>query len=48
MTPEKVKLAAKLIQDPSVTVEEICRTLRISRATLYRYVSPTGKVRRGS
>jgi hypothetical protein len=45
MTAEKVKLAARLMQDPAVSVDEICRTLRVSRATLYRYVSPHGQVR---
>lgn len=45
MTPEKVKLAARLMQDPAVSVAEICRTLRVSRATLYRYVGPRGEVR---
>ena len=34
MTPEKVKLASRLMQDPAVSVDEICRTLRVSRATL--------------
>jgi len=46
MTPEKVKLASRLMQDPAVSVNEICRTLRVSRATLYRYVSPDGELRR--
>jgi DNA invertase Pin-like site-specific DNA recombinase len=45
MTPEKVKLAARLMQDPAVSVAEICHTLRVSRATLYRHVSPNGEVR---
>jgi DNA invertase Pin-like site-specific DNA recombinase len=45
MTPEKVKLASRLMQDPNVAVDEICRTLRISRATLYRHVGPSGEVR---
>jgi DNA invertase Pin-like site-specific DNA recombinase len=45
MTSEKVKLAARLMQDPAVSVDEICRTLRVSRATLYRYVSPDGQLR---
>ena len=45
MTPEKVKLASRLMQDPTVSVNEICRTLRVSRATLYRYVSPDGALR---
>jgi DNA invertase Pin-like site-specific DNA recombinase len=34
----KVSLARKLYADKSNTVEEICRTLNISRATLYRYI----------
>lgn len=45
MTPEKVKLASRLIQDPNVSVAEICRTLHVSRATLYRYVGPGGELR---
>jgi DNA invertase Pin-like site-specific DNA recombinase len=48
MTPEKIKLAARLMQDPTVSVAETCRTLRGSRATLYRHVSPRGEVRRPS
>lgn len=46
MTPEKIKVAASLIKDRSNTVNDICRTLKVSRATLYRYVSPTGEVRK--
>jgi hypothetical protein len=45
MTSEKVKLAARLMQDPVVSVYEICRTLHVSRVTLYRYVSPDGQMR---
>ncbi len=46
MTPEKVRLAARLMSDPTLAVEEICATLGVSRATLYRYVDPKGEVRR--
>jgi DNA invertase Pin-like site-specific DNA recombinase len=46
MTPEKVRLASRLMSDPTLAVEEVCRTLGVSRATLYRYVGPTGEVRR--
>ncbi len=46
MTPEKVRLAARLMSDPALSVDEICATLRVSRATLYRYVDPKGQVRR--
>lgn len=45
MTPEKVKMAARLMVDPAIQVEEICRTLGISRTTLYRYVTPEGTIR---
>jgi DNA invertase Pin-like site-specific DNA recombinase len=37
-TAKKVALAQKLYVDKSNTIEEICRTLNISRATLYRYI----------
>ena len=46
MTPEKVRLAARLMGDPTLPIDEICRTLGVSRATLYRYVAPDGTVRR--
>jgi DNA invertase Pin-like site-specific DNA recombinase len=36
--PKKVAMAQRLYEDPATSVDEICRTLRISRATLYRYV----------
>jgi predicted DNA-binding transcriptional regulator AlpA len=45
MTPEKVRLAARLMSDPTLQVDEICTTLGVSRATLYRYVDPQGQVR---
>src|SRR3954471_5555281 len=37
-TAKKVALAQKLYADKSNTIDEICSTLNISRATLYRYV----------
>lgn len=45
ITPAKVKMAARLMQDRSVSIQEICRTLGVSRTTLYRYVAPDGQVR---
>jgi DNA invertase Pin-like site-specific DNA recombinase len=45
MTPEKVRMAARLMKDPDVSVKEVCQTLGVSRTTLYRYVSPSGEVR---
>ncbi len=35
---KKIEMAKALHADPSHTVEDICKTLHISRATLYRYV----------
>ena len=36
--PKKVVLAQSLYDNKNNTIEEICKTLHISRATLYRYV----------
>ena len=38
----KVVLANKLFCDKSISIEDICGTLKISRTTLYRYVSLRG------
>ena len=35
---KKFEMAKALHADPSNSVEDICKTLHISRATLYRYV----------
>jgi DNA invertase Pin-like site-specific DNA recombinase len=35
----KVALAQALYSDTSLTIAEVCRTLGVSRATLYRYVA---------
>src|SRR2546428_10992728 len=37
-TPKKVTLAQSLYDDKTNTIDEICKTLNISRATLYRYI----------
>jgi DNA invertase Pin-like site-specific DNA recombinase len=37
----RVQMAKKLHADKSMPVPDICRTLRISRPTLYRYLSMT-------
>lgn len=41
----KVQLAQRLYDDPANSIEDICRTLGISRATLYRYVTPSTRKR---
>ena len=35
----KVVLAKKLYQDKSISLDDICATLKMSRSTLYRYVA---------
>jgi len=45
MTPEKLKMAVRLMKDPEVSISEICRTLDVSKSTLYRYVGPSGELR---
>ncbi|HYT45766.1 MAG TPA: helix-turn-helix domain-containing protein [Methylomirabilota bacterium] len=37
-TPKKVAIAQALYHDKSNSIADICKTLRISRATLYRYI----------
>src|SRR5437763_7679322 len=36
--PKKVALAQSLYENEDNTIDEICRTLNVSRATLYRYI----------
>ena len=38
MTPKKVEQLRTLAADKRISVSEVCQTLRISRATFYRYV----------
>jgi DNA invertase Pin-like site-specific DNA recombinase len=45
LTPEKVKVAASLMKNKTNTIKDICKTLGVGRATLYRYVSPNGEIR---
>jgi len=37
-SPKKVQIAQALYDDRSNTIADVCRTLGVSRATLYRYV----------
>ena len=36
---KKIAIAQSLYDDKRLSIEEICRTLRVSRSTLYRYIS---------
>ena len=38
LTPKKAQMAQALYMDKNNTIDEICKTLNVSRATLYRYV----------
>jgi DNA invertase Pin-like site-specific DNA recombinase len=38
----KVAMAKKLYRDKTNTISDICKTLHISRATLYRYINTGG------
>ncbi len=38
MDSKKIALARTLIEDGSNSINDICKTLRVSRATLYRYI----------
>jgi len=37
-TPKKIAIAQALYNDKTNSIEDICKTLNISRATLYRYI----------
>ena len=45
LTPAQVKLAQTAMKDRTTVVNDLCKQLAISPATLYRYVSPTGALR---
>jgi DNA invertase Pin-like site-specific DNA recombinase len=42
LTPKQVAMAHQLYADKTHSIEDICRTLRISRVTLYRYLKLGG------
>jgi DNA invertase Pin-like site-specific DNA recombinase len=40
LSNKQIEMMQKLMKDPSNSIKEICATLKISRATLYRYCQP--------
>jgi DNA invertase Pin-like site-specific DNA recombinase len=38
LNPKKIEIARALFNDKNNSIDEICKTLQISRMTLYRYV----------
>lgn len=45
MDKKQLQIAATLMKDKSISIKEVCATLGISRATLYRHISPEGEIR---
>jgi DNA invertase Pin-like site-specific DNA recombinase len=45
LTKNQIRLAQSAMSNRDTRVAELCQELKVSRATLYRYVSPTGELR---
>ena len=45
LTKAQVRLAEKKKKNRDTSVTELCKELKITRATLYKYISPTGELR---
>ena len=46
LTPEQRRIAQVLYDDPTNSIADICRTLKITRYTLYRYIDTKGSRRK--
>jgi DNA invertase Pin-like site-specific DNA recombinase len=46
LTPQQRKIAQALYDDPTNSITEICRTLKISKVTLYRYINTKEGIRK--
>jgi DNA invertase Pin-like site-specific DNA recombinase len=46
LSPAQVKTTSTLMKEGEMSIKEICRLLKISRSTLYRYVAPDGTIRK--
>jgi DNA invertase Pin-like site-specific DNA recombinase len=46
LTPQQVEIARAMVKDPNISIGSICKTLKISKPTLYRYVPAPGKKRK--
>ena len=40
LTPQQIQIGKTLAADPTQTVKDICRSLKISESTYYRYIYP--------
>ena len=45
LTKAQVRLAEASMKNRDTSVAELCKELKITRATLYKYISPTGELR---
>jgi DNA invertase Pin-like site-specific DNA recombinase len=46
LTPRQRSIAQSLYDDPNNSIQEICRTLKISKVTLYRYINTAQGIRK--
>jgi DNA invertase Pin-like site-specific DNA recombinase len=46
LTPQQRRIAQALYDDPRNSIADICRTLKISKVTLYRNIDTTGSIRK--
>ncbi|NQV34266.1 MAG: helix-turn-helix domain-containing protein, partial [Phycisphaeraceae bacterium] len=37
LSKKQVEMAKRLMNDPTIPIEEICKTMAVSKATLYRH-----------
>lgn len=40
LTPQQIRIGKSLAADPTQTVKDVCRSLKISQSTYYRYIHP--------
>lgn len=45
VTEKKIALASKLVRNRETPIGEICETVAVSKATIYRYLKPDGTPR---
>ena len=38
LSKKQIEMAKKLKDDPTIPIDEICRTMGVSKATLHRYI----------
>jgi DNA invertase Pin-like site-specific DNA recombinase len=46
LTDRQISIAQSLYADRKASIQEICRTLKISKATLYRYIDTKDSIRK--